>query len=201
MKASSFASARCASASAFRISPADTNYFALLFDPAKDGIPNVFVLEIFNVGGATPPNTHLLAQEFFFVLHGEGVALCGGEELPIRKGDAFLLFPGAEHVVRNTGSSKLYTLTVMTPNEGFAELIRAGTPVPLDAEDLAVLTGLQHGQDRDGGHVAAAASQLGLKIPAECLSGVLHHSRLIQEHLDNLSSLPADETRPVPESF
>jgi len=30
----------------------------------------------------------------------------------------------------------------MVPNEGFAELIRAGDPVALDAEDLATLTGL-----------------------------------------------------------
>jgi hypothetical protein len=27
----------------------------------------------------------------------------------------------------------------MVPNEGFAELIRSGTPVELDEEDLAVL--------------------------------------------------------------
>jgi hypothetical protein len=42
-------------------------------------------------------------------------------------------------VIENTGSGKLYTLTVMTPNEGFAELIRAGQPVDLDEEDLKVL--------------------------------------------------------------
>ena len=36
-----------------------------------------------------------------------------------------------EHVVENTGPGKLYCLTMMTPNEGFAELIRAGTPVEL----------------------------------------------------------------------
>ena len=53
--------------------------------------------------------------------------------------DALLLRPGSEHVVENTGPGKLYTLTVMTPNEGFAELIRGGAPVELDAEDLRVL--------------------------------------------------------------
>jgi hypothetical protein len=30
----------------------------------------------------------------------------------------------------------------MVPNEGFAELIRAGEPVELDEEDRRVLTGL-----------------------------------------------------------
>jgi mannose-6-phosphate isomerase-like protein (cupin superfamily) len=127
------------SAKAFRIGPNDTNYFALLFDGAKDKIDNIFVIEIFNVGGATPPNEHAGAHEFFYVLHGEGVARCDGKSMPIAKGDALLLRPGSEHVIENTGAGKLYTLTVMTPNEGFAELIRSGSPVELDAEDRQVL--------------------------------------------------------------
>lgn len=130
-----------ASAKAFRIAPADTNYFAILFDGEKDQIDNIFVVEIFTKGGATPPNEHAGAHEFFYVLHGEGTARCGNETMKIKKGDALLLRPGNEHVVHNTGPTKLYTLTVMTPNEGFAELIRSGTPVELDAEDRAVLAG------------------------------------------------------------
>jgi mannose-6-phosphate isomerase-like protein (cupin superfamily) len=89
----------------------------------------------------TPPNTHRYAHEFFYVLAGEGVALCGGESHSIAKGDALMLRPGAEHIIKNTGDGKLYTLTFMVPNEGFAELIRAGQPVPLDEEDIAVLCG------------------------------------------------------------
>ena len=52
-----------------------------------------------------------------------------------------VLRPGCEHVVENTGREKLYCLTMMTPNEGFAELIRRGTPVTLTAEDVAVIRG------------------------------------------------------------
>jgi mannose-6-phosphate isomerase-like protein (cupin superfamily) len=126
-------------AKAFRISPKDTNYFVLLFDPAKDGIDDIFVVEIFARGGATPPNEHAHAHEFFYVLDGEGMARCDGRTMPIRRGDALLLRPGSEHVIENTGPGKLYTLTVMTPNEGFAELIRGGEPVELDAGDLEVL--------------------------------------------------------------
>ncbi len=129
------------SAKAFRIGPGDTNYFAMLFDGPKDDIDNIFVIEIFTVGGATPPNEHAAAHEFFYVLEGEGLARCDGKTMPIKKGDALLLRPGSEHVVENTGTGKLYTLTVMTPNEGFAELIRGGEPVDLDAEDLRVLRG------------------------------------------------------------
>ena len=136
---SPFSKETAAKAKAFRISPKDSNYFAVLFDPEKDGVRNVFVVEIFTPGGATPPNTHNDADEFFYVLHGEGVARCGSAETPIKAGDALLVKPGNEHVIRNTGAGKLYCLTVMTPNEGFAELIRSGEPVELDEEDLRVL--------------------------------------------------------------
>lgn len=125
-----------------RISPNDTNYFALLFDPQGDNITPVCVVEIFTVGGRTPPNSHAIAHEFFYVLSGEGVAHCDGQRQPLAKGDALMLRPGAVHEVENTGPVKLYTLTFMVPNEGFAELIRAGERLELDDEDRAVLTGI-----------------------------------------------------------
>jgi mannose-6-phosphate isomerase-like protein (cupin superfamily) len=136
-----FSVADIAGAQAFRISPKDTNYFVMLFDKDSDKIDNIFVIEIFKAGGATPPNEHAAAHEFFHVLHGEGVARCDGETQPIKKGDSLLLHPGSEHVIENTGAGKLYTLTVMTPNEGFAELIRGGERVELDADDICVLQG------------------------------------------------------------
>ncbi len=138
----SFSVAELTRAKAFRISPKDTNYFAVLFDQVTDRIGNIFVIEIFKPGGATPPNEHASAHEFFHVLHGVGVARCDGKTVPIKKGDSLLLHPGSEHVIENTGPGKLYTLTVMTPNEGFSELIRGGEPVELDAEDISVLQGL-----------------------------------------------------------
>ena len=137
-----FSVAALTQAKAFRMSPKYTNYFVMLFDQASDRIDNIFVIEIFRPGGATPTNEHAAAHEFFHVLHGEGIARCDGKTLPIRKGDSLLLHPGSEHVIENTGAGKLYTLTVMTPNEGFSELIRSGNPVELDAEDLRILGGI-----------------------------------------------------------
>jgi mannose-6-phosphate isomerase-like protein (cupin superfamily) len=136
-----FSAVDLANAQAFRISPGDTNYFVMLFDKDSDKIDNIFVIEIFKAGGATPPNEHAAAHEFFHVLHGEGVARCDGKTLPIRKGSSLLLHPGSEHVIENTGAGKLYTLTVMTPNEGFAELIRGGERVELEADDIRILQG------------------------------------------------------------
>ncbi len=125
----------------YKIKAADTNWFALVADPLADGTGFVQVIEIFEVGGRTPPNVHADADEVFYVLAGEGVALCNGQRIPVRRGDSFLVRAGHEHVVENTGAGRLYCLTTMVPNEGFAELIRAGIPWTLDATDRAVLLG------------------------------------------------------------
>jgi mannose-6-phosphate isomerase-like protein (cupin superfamily) len=125
----------------FRISPQDTNYFACLLDPIEDGASFTLVVEIFAPGGATPPNTHGMAQEAFFVLKGHGRARAGDLWQEIGPGDTLMLRPGTEHVIENTGPGKLYCLTLMAPDEDFAALIHRGTPVALDAEDLAVLRG------------------------------------------------------------
>ena len=126
---------------AFRIAPGDTNYFACLLDPIADGAAFTMVVEIFAPGGATPPNTHARAQEVFYVLKGHGRAIANGQTQEIGPGDSIMVPPGCEHVVENPGPGKLYCLTIMVPDEDFAALIRNGTPVTLDAEDLAVLRG------------------------------------------------------------
>jgi mannose-6-phosphate isomerase-like protein (cupin superfamily) len=125
----------------FKISPADTNRMALIADPIRDQVPFTAIVEIFDVGGKTPPNSHSEAFEMFYVLSGTGIAHCGGEAFPVAPGDSFAVRPGHEHIVENTGSDRLYCLTIMIPNEGFAELIRKGMPAPLDERDLAVLRG------------------------------------------------------------
>jgi mannose-6-phosphate isomerase-like protein (cupin superfamily) len=125
---------------AFRISPHDSNRLAIVFDPTIANMSLTYCVEIFDVGGKTPPNRHQLAVEMFFVLKGEGLATCDGKTVSIRAGDSVLVPPTGTHVLENTGSDRLYTLCIMVPNEDFAELIRSGTPVELDAEDMAVLS-------------------------------------------------------------
>lgn len=127
---------------AFKISETDSNYFACLADPIAEGVPFTIIVEIYEPGGATPPNTHSEAYEHFFILHGTGKGICDGVEVDLAPGASLLIPPGKEHVVENTSPGKLYALTTMVPNEGFAELIHGGIPVALDAEDIAVLTGM-----------------------------------------------------------
>ena len=124
-----------------RISPGDTNKFVMLVDPLRDGTPFVSAVEIFEVGGKTPPHFHATAHEMFYVLNGSGRAHCGGKIYEIAQGDSLVLPPGLEHVIENTGPERLYCLTVMVPNEGFAEMIRNGQPMALDQADRAIVIG------------------------------------------------------------
>ncbi len=123
----------------FRIKPGESNKFVMLVNPLEDATQFVQVLEIFDVGGSTPPNQHRAADEVFVVLHGEGEAITPSGASPLRAGTTLLLRPGLEHAVRNTGITRLYCLTTMVPDEDFARLITSGVPDALDAVDLAVL--------------------------------------------------------------
>ena len=125
---------------AFRISESDTNYFACIADPVDDGVGFTILVEIYEPGGATPPNTHAAAHEFFYILEGTGKGWCDGVEVDLAPGSTLLLPPGKEHIVTNTGPGKLYALCVMVPNEDFAEMIHGGIPVALGEDDIAVLT-------------------------------------------------------------
>ncbi|MBU6228598.1 MAG: cupin domain-containing protein [Cyanobacteria bacterium REEB459] len=124
---------------AYRISPEDSNRLAIVFDPATADTSLTYCVEIFDVGGKTPPNRHQVAVEIFFVLKGQGLATCDGKTVAVQAGDSILVPPSGIHLIQNTGPTRLYTLCIMVPNEDFAELIRSGTAVELDAEDLAVL--------------------------------------------------------------
>lgn len=124
---------------AYRISPDSSNKLAIAFDPLTDDVSFTCCIEIFDVGGKTPPNRHMYATEMFFILKGEGRATCDGKTIPIQEGDSLLVPPTGIHTIENTGKCRLYSLTIMVPNEEFAELIHSGIPTELDEEDLAVL--------------------------------------------------------------
>lgn len=124
---------------AFRISPRDSNRLAIVFDPTTANRSLTLCVEIFDEGGRTPPNRHNMAVEMFFILKGEGNAICDGKTVPISAGDSILVPPTGIHAIENTGNGRLYALCFMVPNEDFVELIRSGTPVELDEEDLRVL--------------------------------------------------------------
>ena len=123
----------------FRISPDDKNRLALLVDPTLGHAKLTCCVEIFDAGGRTPIHRHQVAVEMFYVLKGEGRVVCDGKSSTIRTGDSILVPSYGIHFVENTSSHRLYLLSVMVPNEDFAELIHNGVPAELDEEDMAVL--------------------------------------------------------------
>jgi mannose-6-phosphate isomerase-like protein (cupin superfamily) len=125
-----------------RISAGDTVRLALLRAP--DDLYDASVsFEIWDPGGAQPPNSHPASVETFWFLAGEGIAISDGVETPVRAGQLLVLPPGSVHQIRNTGAGRLYAITTMVPDAGFAALITAGPPAALDGDDLAVLRGPQ----------------------------------------------------------
>lgn len=126
----------------YRIKSEDSNRIAIVFDPDSANDSLTVCVEIFDRGGATPPHRHNFAVEIFFILKGEGMAICDGKEVPLRSGDSVLMPKTGTHYLKNTGAQRLYVLSIMVPNEDFSELIRSGIPTELDAEDLEVLSRL-----------------------------------------------------------
>lgn len=125
----------------FRITPDSTNRLAIIFDSTTADDSLTVCVEIFDPGGRTPTHRHHFAVEMFFILKGEGLAICDGKDIPLHPGDSLLVRPTGIHEIRNISNQRLYALCFMVPNEDFSELIRSGVPEKLDEEDLQVLLG------------------------------------------------------------
>lgn len=122
----------------YYISAGDTVKLAVMHFP--DTLHDVSVIyEIWDVGGAQPPNMHENSVETFFFLSGSGVAHCDDSITEISSGGFLLLPPGTTHRIINTGKSRLYAVTTMSPDAGFAKMITSGIPTNFDPEDLDIL--------------------------------------------------------------
>ncbi|RFA22511.1 cupin domain-containing protein [Subtercola boreus] len=123
----------------YLISPDDTVVLAELAGPEQGSSTSVF-LEIWEPGGARPLNSHAESAETFIVLSGSGAAHSDDQTLALVAGDVLTLQPGSEHRIVNTSATeKLYTITIMANDGGFASLVTRGTRVPLTMADLGVL--------------------------------------------------------------
>jgi mannose-6-phosphate isomerase-like protein (cupin superfamily) len=122
------------------ITSGDTVRLAVLTGP--EVAPLTVVLEAWDPGGAQPPNQHAGATEVFVFLCGEGYAICDDNRVEVRAGDTVVLPAGTLHHIHNTGTGRMYSLTLMCPDEGFADLIRRGPLAPVDDEDRSVFADL-----------------------------------------------------------
>lgn len=121
-----------------RISEGDTVRLVLVRPPVDVNDVSVS-FEIWDPAGAQPPNSHPRSTETFWFLYGEGIATSDGTEIPVRAGQLLVLPPGSVHTIRNTGRGRLYAITTMAPDDGFAALITAGPVATLDLADRSVL--------------------------------------------------------------
>jgi mannose-6-phosphate isomerase-like protein (cupin superfamily) len=62
-----------------------------------------------------PDNRHRGADQWLFVVSGQGLAVVGGEEVSLREGTLVLISRGQTHEIRNTGDGPLKTLNVYVP--------------------------------------------------------------------------------------
>jgi quercetin dioxygenase-like cupin family protein len=61
------------------------------------------------------PHTHLVQEQIYHVLDGEGLMEIAGKRQVIRRHDVVFIPPGIEHALYNSGLSQLTFLVITTP--------------------------------------------------------------------------------------
>lgn len=64
-------------------------------------------------GGSIGPHVQDTGDDINYILAGNGVAICDGEEEPLSPGVCHLCPKGSEHTIKNTGMGDLVMLTVV----------------------------------------------------------------------------------------
>ncbi len=127
-----------ADARAHVITPGDRVKLALLRGPDEIHDCSVF-LEVWQPGASQPPNSHPRSVETFLFLKGRGVAYCDDVRTEVQAGQLLVLPARSCHRIESAGDSKLFAITTMTPDDGFAALVENGPEVDLDDEERAVV--------------------------------------------------------------
>ena len=94
----------------------DGSMIRSLLDRANAPVRNQSLAEAtIPAGCRTQPHYHARAEEFYYVIEGEGLMRIGDEEQPVGPGDAILIPPGAVHTLLNTGPGPLRILCCCAP--------------------------------------------------------------------------------------
>lgn len=84
------------------------------------------VLQTMTPGFSTGRHVHLEADEFFYIVSGEGIAVLGDhEEIPIETGDVVFVPKGQDHKLVNTDLGQPLELLFFLDKPGLAEAFRA----------------------------------------------------------------------------
>ena len=88
------------------------------FEPLHATATSQAAMMTLQPGEATSPrphNEHAWAEQWMFVVQGEGTATSKGRKLALRPGSLLLIERGEPHQIANTGSMPLVTLNVYAP--------------------------------------------------------------------------------------
>jgi len=72
-------------------------------------------LNAFEPGQSHALHSHTGMDKVYQVVHGRGVFLLEGRELPMSAGDLLIAPEGVPHGVRNTGADRLLLLAILAP--------------------------------------------------------------------------------------
>ncbi|MEB3331738.1 MAG: cupin domain-containing protein [Synechococcaceae cyanobacterium] len=121
----------------YRLSPEDRCRLALLSNPER-GACTLFV-EIHDPRNRVPPHSHHHAAELYFVLRGSVIFHVGDQQIKAHGGDFVTVPEETIHELENPGEDRLYMLTVLSHDEGFADLLEHAIPTPLEPDDIEAL--------------------------------------------------------------
>ena len=75
--------------------------------------------EVLPVGAVIGRHHHLLTEEIYYILRGEGLMTVGDETSEVVSGDAVFIPRGQMHALENTGSEPLTMMLVCGPAHSF----------------------------------------------------------------------------------
>ncbi len=74
-------------------------------------------------GTASREHSHLVAEEVYYVLEGEGVVRVDGQARAIGPGDVVVISPGQRHQVAQQGAGDLLLLVTCVPAYSLADVV------------------------------------------------------------------------------
>ena len=97
-------------------------------------------------GSSSGIHVHVRADEFFYVIEGNGAVLVKGKEAPIEPGDVIFVPKGEDHKIRNVDSSRPLTVIYFLDKPGLVDQFRAhherlkARKAPLTLEELNAIS-------------------------------------------------------------
>jgi cytosine deaminase len=83
--------------------------------PGAAGLGCSIAHAIVPVGESTLPHTLNRSVELYYILAGHGEMHIGGERAPVRTGQIVYIPPGTRQFIRNTGTTDLIFLCIVSP--------------------------------------------------------------------------------------